>query len=432
MHQTFKTRLATMKYLQRVMENSSKRPRFLWYILLLCVIVQALQLKIAGCSQSTPYYHPDIAPVSKRDVATEGELRYRVLLLGDGGQPKQDEPVLKTLHEWARKHPGKTSIVFLGDNMYPEGMTARKRNQAEARLGPQLAVVKDSAAHGLFIPGNHDWASGRAEGYRAILAQEQFIKDNLPRQPNFLPHAGAPGPVAVELPTSAPVVRLIVLDTQWWLHQHQKPQKAPETVIEELKSLLDTELPVIVVGHHPLQTYGVHGGFFDWKSHLFPARDMKKWLWVPVPILGSLYPFARWHLFKSDQNLNGARNKKMVRQLKLAFEKGQARPLETLKKPLRKNPLQKAEVPDRPPLLIYAAGHEHSLQVLKGDVADYLLVSGLASSEKATAVSHGENTLFAHQHSGFMVVDFITSGKVLLRVVEPKGKGVVFNLLVQR
>lgn len=384
-----------------------QRPGFTHYIVLLCCIVQAVQLTIAGCSHTVPYYHPALLFAGKHGVETESALRYRVLLLGDGGQPKQDEPVLRTLHEWAQKHPGKTRIVFLGDNMYPEGMTVRKRNEAAARLGPQLAVVQASGAHGLFIPGNHDWASGRTEGDRALLAQEKFINDSLAGELNFLPSGGSPGPVALELPKANPTVRLIVLDTQWWLHQHEKPKKASEAVIEELKVLLNTELPVIVVGHHPLETYGVHGGFFDWKSHLFPARALKKWLWVPVPILGSLYPFARWHLFTSDQDLNGARNKKMVAQLKRAFE-------------------------DRTPLLIYAAGHEHSLQVLKGEVVDYLLVSGAASSQKITAVSHGDNTLFAHQHPGFMVVDFLADGKVLLQVVEPEGKGVVFHCWLKR
>ena len=88
----------------------------------------------------------------------------------------------------------------------------------------------------------------KAEGYSALLAQEKFINDALAGESNFLPSGGSPGPVVLELPKSDPVVRLIVLDTQWWLHQYEKPEKSPETVIEELVALLDTELPVVVVG----------------------------------------------------------------------------------------------------------------------------------------------------------------------------------------
>ena len=137
-------------------------------------------------------------------------------------------------------------------------------------------------------------------------------------------------------------------------------------------------------------------------------RFFKKWLWIPVPIVGSAYPYARWHLYRSDQDMNGARNKKMVTALIGAFAK-------------RKLP------PHGPPLLIYASGHEHSLQVLKGEATDYLLVSGAAASRKVTEVMSGDRTLFAHQHAGFIAIDFLNDGKVLLRVVEPDGKGVVFH-----
>ncbi|RKU20026.1 hypothetical protein C6500_09515 [Candidatus Poribacteria bacterium] len=390
------------------MKRLYKHPSFTHYIVLLCCIVQAVQLTIAGCSHSKPYYHPDIPDSAKREGKTEGTLRYRLLLLGDGGVPKPEEPVLKTLGEWAKKDAANTSIVFLGDNMYPEGMTERRKHEASTRLTLQLAVAKSTGAHGLFIPGNHDWASGKAEGLRAVLAQEKFINDALRGESSFLPPGGSPGPVALEFPKTNPAVRLIVLDTQWWLHQYEKPKKSPEKVIEELVGLLDTELPIIVVGHHPLESYGSHGGFYDWKAHLFPLRFWKKWLWIPIPIVGSVYPYARWHLYRSDQDMSGARNKNMVGQLNRAFT-------------TRKSP------PQGPPLLIYASGHEHSLQVLKGNVTDYLLVSGAAASRKVTEVMSGNNTLFAHQHTGFMAIDFLNDGRVLLRVVEPEGNGVVFH-----
>ena len=390
------------------MKQFYQRPNFTHYIVLLFCVVQALQLTSAGCSHTRPYYHSDIPEIGKRDSETEGVLHYRLLLLGDGGEPKSDEPVLKTLREWAEKDAPKTSVIFLGDNMYPEGMTERRKHEATERLTPQLAVVRTAGVHGLFIPGNHDWAGGKAEGYRAILAQEAFINNALSGEMNFLPSGGEPGPVALELPEANPTVRLIVLNTQWWLHRHKKPEKSPEKIVAELVALLDTELPVIVVGHHPLETYGPHGGFFDWKSHLFPARVLKEWLWVPVPILGAAYPYWRKYFYKSDQDISGTRNKNMVAQLNRAFS-------------------TRKSVSENPPLLIYASGHEHSLQVLEADIVDYLLVSGAAASRKVTEVMSGENTLFAHQHTGFMAVDFFTDGKVLLRVVEPEGKGVMFH-----
>ena len=90
-----------------------------------------------GCSHTKPYYHPGIPEIERHDSETESVLHYRLLLLGDGGEPKQGEPVLETLHEWGKKDAAKTSIVFLGDNMYPEGMTERRKHEAAERLAPQ-------------------------------------------------------------------------------------------------------------------------------------------------------------------------------------------------------------------------------------------------------------------------------------------------------
>ncbi len=395
------------------MPISYRRSRFLWCIIFCLSVAQVIQLTIVGCNHTAPYYHAALPTSQKADTEVHAALAYRVLLLGDGGAPKTDEPVLRLLSAWAKKAAERTSIVFLGDNMYPEGMTERKRDEASVRLVPQLAVIKASGAHGLFIPGNHDWANGKSEGYDALLAQEQFINKALhahhaSRLPNFLPTAGHPGPVAVDLPQSSPLVRLIVLDTQWWLHKGKKLDIEPGIVIQRLEEMLNTDLPLLVLGHHPLETYGAHGGFREWQAHLFALRDLKNWLWIPTPIIGSLYHFARW-AYKSEQDMSGTRNKNMVQRLNSAFS-----------------------THDKTQLSIYAAGHEHALQVLKGNGVDYLLVSGAASSRKVTAVTDGTNTLFAHAHPGFMTLDFLTDGTVLLRVVVPAEKSVEFHYWLKR
>lgn len=341
-------------------------------------------LALIGCSshKKNAYYFPGMPENQKSDVQIKNPIRYRIILIGDAGEPENSEPVLKTLGEWAKKQAEKTSIVFLGDNMYDYGLTENERSKADAKLGPQLAVVEASQAHGLFIPGNHDWEKGRKSGHITLMAQEEFIKKHLETRsqhehPVFLPEGGKPGPRMLELPTTAPAVRLIVLDTQWWLHKHQKPRKNPKTVIADLKKQLMTELPTVIVGHHPIESYGKHG--------------LSK-----MPVC-------------NHQDLNGKHYKSMIKHLKKAFSVSEA---------------------DKTPLLIYAAGHDHSLQVLRGLITDYLLVSGAGS--KLSRVGDGDNTLFAHQNAGFMVVDFLENGKVLLRVVEPADKEVVFHHWLKR
>ena len=278
---------------------SNKRSRIIWGCISLGFIVQIVYLSFVGCSHTTPYYHPEISLDAKTEVLTNSTILYRIILIGDAGQPRPDEPVLETLTNWSAKVSDRTTVVFLGDNMYPEGMTEKRRDEVEEKLVPQLDVITSSKAHGLFIPGNHDWANGRDKGYQGILEQQKFINNRLSQKPNFLPKNGSPGPVSVDLPESTPILRLIVLDTQWWLQENphsseSSSSESPKAVISELGKLLKTDLPIIVVGHHPIdESYGPHGGFFDWKDHIFPGRMYKKWLWFPLPIVGSIFPLSR-------------------------------------------------------------------------------------------------------------------------------------------
>ena len=300
-------------------------------------------------------------------------------------------------------------MVFLGDNIYPAGMPPkgnRKRKEAEQRLSAQLAVITESGARGFFLSGNHDWADDGKGGLQAVNRQEEYVNEVLGRDDGFLPKGGLPGPVKLDLDG----VRVVVLNTAWWLHEEgaaasPDPQKEKDSVVERLKRLLDDagDRHVIVVGHHPLASHGTHGGFYDWKDHLFPSTHLVEGLWIPTPILGSLYPLLRAHVF-NRQSLAGSAYKDMRKRLTAALST------------------------NRP--LIYAAGHDHGLQVLEGGrAAKYFLVSALGLDVGAS-LGHGEDSLFAHLHPGFMAVDLMKDGKVLLRVVEPQEKGVVFLTLL--
>ena len=203
------------------------------------------------------------------------------------------------------------------------------------------------------------------------------------------------------------------MDSQWWLSDRKPDCPDADGWKQDLTHLLSTATnpqDTMVVTHHPIATHGTHGGFHDWKTHLFPLTDLKPSLYIPLPVIGSLYPLMREYLHRSDQDLIGAKNIEMREQWSEVY----------------RNNLP----------FIHASGHDHNLQVLSGNdqptdtrpliSPKHLLVSGAGSINKVTRVSHGEDTRFAHAHGGFMVVDYyadmdkMQADSVLLRVVEPQ------------
>lgn len=362
---------------------------------------------LCACSHTVPYYRDGKAP--EIPAYPVEEVQQRILLIGDAGEPQASEPSLQGLQAWALQIPARTLVIFLGDNIYPAGLpsaNAPNRPEAERRLTAQIDAVLTSGARGLFVPGNHDWERGGKGGLQAVIRQQQFVIEKMNDSLAFLPHNGCPGPVAVDLPS----IRIIVLDTQWWLQENGKPSgNCPygdtSAVLSALKKLLITEdgRPVMIVAHHPLHSHGPHGGFFDWRDHLFPLTRLVSWLWIPTPVIGSLYPIYRTYIHRSNQELIGPLNKAMRRQL--------GRVLAT-----------------HPPL-IYAAGHDHSLQVLDGgEDAKYILISGAGSVKKLTSVHHGDDTEFSYLHSGFMVVDILEDGTIYLQVIAAGEQKVVFAM----
>lgn len=363
-----------------------------------------------GCSHVNPYYRSDDLKPSNISIAKE-QIKSRILLIGDAGQPRKNEPGLAKLTQWASFVPDRTTLIFLGDNIYPAGLPVENnphREEAERRLTAQINVIRQSGAEGIFIPGNHDWAKNGLNGRAAVKREADFINHVLPGDDNFLPQNGCPEPTVIEVDGA----RIIVLDTHVWYEDDPNkifadcPSSNPQKVFEQLYQILADTPPdskIVVVGHHPLVSYGPRGGHFFWKDHLFPLTRLVHWLWIPLPGIGSLYPLARSTFLKDRNDIGSPYQQEMKVQLMEAFSQN---------KPL-----------------IYAAGHDHSLQVMEGGAtADYLVVSGAGSQSKLYDVGDGNETLFAHRHTGFIAVDFLNDGRILLRAVEPGDMEVVFEL----
>jgi hypothetical protein len=277
------------------------------------------------------------------------------------------------------------------------------RREKERVLDAQVDVVRSSGARGVFLPGNHDWEKEKRGGWEAVKRQAAHVVARGAPLVDFLPRQGCPGPEVVD---PSPHLRLVVLDTQWWLHEGPKPtdptSECGADSESEVKAALRRALEgagerqVVVAAHHPLATGGPHGGHFSLREHIFPLTDADKRLWIPLPFLGSLYPLSR-RGGVSPQDLAHETNRWMREALEGVFR-------------------------EYPPL-VYAAGHEHTLQVLEGRSARHLLVSGAGIFGHTSSVRKIEGSRFASSDAGFMRLDVERSGRVRLAVLSVDREG---------
>lgn len=328
-----------------------------------------------------------------------------LFLIGDAGVPAASDPVLAELRTQAARDPARSLIAFLGDNLYPRGMPGEKapgRRDAERRLRAQIEAARGSGAPAVFVPGNHDWAD-RGSGWEGIRRQGAFLAEHGGGTVALVPADGCPGPVVRDLGER---LRVVAIDTEWWLYRGPKPldptsscpADSEKEVLEALGNAIRSagDRRVVVVAHHPLASGGTHGGNFTWSDHLFPLRARHPWLWIPLPGVGSGYPMARQRGV-SNQDMSGALNRRMREALASVFTQ-------------------------HPPL-VYAAGHEHNLQVLQGRDTPYLLVSGAGAFGHLTRTHETPATLFARTASGFMRIDVDKNGEARLAVVVVPGRG---------
>lgn len=350
-------------------------------------IVLLSLLLFTGCASSLPEL-PDWQPVP---MPAPDQIESVIIFFGDPGKSQyQRAPVIaeaaREVEMWSEQlaRDSAVSVVYLGDLVYPEGLHPPGHPnypgdslyvQAEIDVvdGP---AAREHEAVAYFIAGNHDWGEARGvEGVQRLQNMDDFLhraRERWDVNVELLPPAGEPGPAIVDVGTR---LRMLLLDTAWWLLSDEEEQKSGliDRIEEAMASAHAEGREVILTAHHPWQTAGSHGGSVDF--------------WQAFGL--------RWLLFKTGSLLQDVNS----------------RPLKDLRYALT-DVFGRVGTP-----MLFAGGHDHSLQIIEGPGPldpDWTLVSG--TGVKVTQVGHLKGMRFRDTKAGYMTLVTLHDGESILYV----------------
>lgn len=316
------------------------------------------------------------------------EIDHVLYLIGNTASMYIKEENLISLQKELQNERNQFSIIHLGDLLAPENLD--NPQYKPDRLLNLLNVNGNGKI--FYILGDTDWNNGGRNGLKDVRKLEEQLEDFYEGADNLLPSKGCPGPEVIDC---SPHLRIIAINTHWWLHPYNKPE-APDTdcsnltkeeIIESLEELIQesTGKNILIIGHHPVVSAGIYGGHLTIQEHLFPFAGAKHGKWIPLPLFGSFYAAYR-------QNVGTIRD--------------------MANKDYQEFIAQMSEIMSRNPGLIYASAHDYNLQLLNFEEG-YQVISGSINEKRKSGKE--KELLFSSAEYGFAKILYFNSGKIVIK-----------------
>ncbi|MRX37962.1 metallophosphoesterase [Flavobacterium sp. LC2016-23] len=341
-------------------------------------------LILHSCATHKAEYGKNVSANENENATDTIKIAHTLFLVGDAGNADeaQAQQTLELLHKKLKKANKKSTLVFLGDNIYPKGFpgdnNAAEKATAETKLKNQLKLTEGFKGKTIFIPGNHDWYSGIS----GLERQADFVTKYLNDKKAFLPRKGCP----IEDVKIDSTSTLITVDSEWYLENWDHHPtindncdiKTREDFFDELENLLNKnqEKTVVLAIHHPLMSNGTHGGQFSLEKQLFPLENK-----IPLPIIGSFINLLRKTSGISPQDLQNKQYTIYAKRIKTLLQ-GQ------------KN-------------VIVVSGHDHNLQYINRENIRQIISGAGSKSEAARATGAND---FSYGGNGYATLTLFKSG----------------------
>lgn len=231
--------------------------------------------------------------------------KFTIFVVGNFAGAQEEEKLTLQLVKQSMDAGKNSAIIFLGTNMDWDQICSNSnedKNFAEKALNSHYEFLERYKGKVFFVPGKEEWDNGSKNGLKQVRYCEETTEEALERGNIFLPDYGCTGPIEIQLSKTAV---LILFDSQSWLHPWNRPHSSrDEPFFKEECDIKDecdffirindaikrnSNKHVILATYHPLYSSGHHGGKFGIKTHIFPLTVQNPNLFVPLPVIGSMY-----------------------------------------------------------------------------------------------------------------------------------------------
>jgi hypothetical protein len=276
----------------------------------------------------------------------------------------------------------KFTLILLGD-------VKQSSTKNEFTLLSFIIKTKAAGNNVFSVTGDNDWYNAGYYGLDTVSLLQKTFKEKIGSN-IFIPKKDCPGPYIEDIGDN---IRLIGINSQWWLHPYRKVLPTDSEcdnilkvqILDELNDAIETAKgrKVFIVTHHPISSGGVYGGNSNLKGQLFPFShndpDDKTFL----PFYGTFHHCYRQNI-GSEQDFSSTEYKQYIKDIENVLYNHQD--------------------------VILCSSHEYDLQLLKVN-NNYQVISG--SFLKSAQVDNVENTLYSNKNTGFVKLEISPDREVI-------------------